>query len=195
MMARNSSGVRGHTVLQSSARADLQRFGASCKRCSCEGEWHASLRNTERNQSPGHAVFSLPGPWSPLRQSLSQAKISLVTSAGLHLRDDKPFIGDPKGGDTSYRVIPSTAKAADILQSHVSIGFDHTAIMRDLNVTLPIDRVRELVDKGIVGSLAENYYSFMGALRNPKPLIEATGPEVASRLKDEGVGLVLITPT
>jgi D-proline reductase (dithiol) PrdB len=100
-------------------------------------------------------------PWSPLRQSLSQSKISL----------------------------------ADILQSHVSIGFDHTAIMRDLNVTLPIDRVRELVDKGIVGSLAENYYSFMGALRNPKPLIEATGPEVASRLKDEGVGLVLITPT
>jgi hypothetical protein len=34
--------------------------------------------------------------WSPLRQSLSQSKISLVTSAGLHLRDDKPFIGDPK---------------------------------------------------------------------------------------------------
>ena len=35
-------------------------------------------------------------PWSPLHKPLSQAKISLVTSAGLHLRDDKPFIGDPK---------------------------------------------------------------------------------------------------
>jgi D-proline reductase (dithiol) PrdB len=134
-------------------------------------------------------------PWSPLRKPLSQAKISLVTSAGLHLRDDQPFIGDPKGGDTSYRIIPSTAKAADILQSHVSIGFDHTAIMRDVNVTLPMDRVRELVDKGLIGSLAENYYSFMGALRNPRPLIEATGPEVASRLKVEGVDLVFITPT
>jgi D-proline reductase (dithiol) PrdB len=134
-------------------------------------------------------------PWSPLRKPLSQAKISLVTSAGLHLRDDKPFIGDPKGGDASYRVIPSTAPAADLLQSHVSIGFDHTAIMRDMNVTLPIDRVRELVDKGIVGSLAHHYYSFMGALRNPTPLIETTGPEVARRLKDEGVDLVFITPT
>jgi D-proline reductase (dithiol) PrdB len=134
-------------------------------------------------------------PWSPLRKPLSQAKISIVTSAGLHLRDDRPFIGDPKGGDTSYRIIPSAAQPADILQSHVSIGFDHTAIMRDINVTLPIDRVKELVDKGIVGSLAENYYSFMGALRNPKPLIETTGPEVASRLKDEGVDLVFITPT
>ena len=134
-------------------------------------------------------------PWAPLRKPLAEAKIALVTSAGLHLREDEPFIGDPKGGDASYRVIPSTAKAADILQSHVSIGFDHTAIMRDLNVTLPMDRVRELVDKGIVGSLAQHYYSFMGALRNPKPLIEATGPEVASRLKDEGVDVVLITPT
>jgi D-proline reductase (dithiol) PrdB len=134
-------------------------------------------------------------PWSLLRKPLSQAKLALVTSAGIHLRDDKPFIGDPKGGDTSYRVIPSAANAADILQSHVSIGFDHTAIMRDINVTLPIDRVRELVDKGMVGSLAQNYYSFMGALRNPTPLIEKTGPEVAQRLKDEGVDLVFITPT
>ena len=134
-------------------------------------------------------------PWSPLRKPLSQSKISLVTSAGLHLRGDNRFIGDPKGGDTSYRTIPSTAQAADILQSHVSIGFDHTAIMRDINVTLPIDRARELVDKGIVGSLAPNYYSFMGALRNPTPLIETTGPEVARRLKDEGVDLVFITPT
>ena len=134
-------------------------------------------------------------PWTPLGKPLSQAKISLVTSAGLHLRHDQPFIGDPKGGDTSYRVIPSTAKAADILQSHVSIGFDHTAIMRDLNVTLPMDRVRELVEKGFIGSLAAHYYSFMGALRNPRPLIEATGPEVASCLKDDGVDVVFITPT
>ena len=66
--------------------------------------------------------------------------------------------------------------------------------MRDIN-TPPIDRVKDLVDKGIVASLAENYYSFTGALRNPKPLIEITGPEVAGRLKDVGVDLVFITPT
>lgn len=134
-------------------------------------------------------------PWSPLRKPLSEAKVALVTSAGLHLRDDKPFIGDPKGGDTSYRIIPSTARAADILQSHVSIGFDHTAMYRDINVTFPIDRLRELVERGTLASLGPNYYSFMGALRNAKPLLEDTGPEVATRLKAEGVDLVFITPT
>jgi hypothetical protein len=35
----------------------------------------------------------------------------------------------------------------------------------------------------------------MGAVRNPTPLIDTTGPEVARRLKDEGVDLVFITPT
>jgi hypothetical protein len=84
--------------------------------------------------------------------------------------------------------------SAFILQSHVGIGFDHTAIMQAMNVTLPIDRVGELVDKGIVENLAQNYYSSMGAIRNPKPLIEITGPEVARRLKDEGVDLVFIIP-
>jgi hypothetical protein len=35
----------------------------------------------------------------------------------------------------------------------------------------------------------------MGALRNPHRLIEETGPEVAQRLQDDGVEVVLLTPT
>ena len=134
-------------------------------------------------------------PWTPLPKGLAQSKLSLVTTAGLHLRSDRPFIGDHKVGDASYRVIPSTAKAGDILQSHVSIGFDHTALYRDLNVTFPVDRLRELAERGVIGSLARHYYSFMGALRDPRRLIAETGPEVARRLKGEGVEAVLLTPT
>ncbi|MFQ5860652.1 MAG: glycine/sarcosine/betaine reductase selenoprotein B family protein [Dehalococcoidia bacterium] len=134
-------------------------------------------------------------PWTPLRQGLSQSKIALVTTAGLHLRRDKPFVVNHKGGDPSYRVIPSDAKASDIVQSHFSIGFDHTAIYRDINVTFPIDRLRELEERVIIGSLSEQYYSFMGALRDPRRVIEETGPEVAQRLKEQDVDLVLLTPT
>jgi D-proline reductase (dithiol) PrdB len=134
-------------------------------------------------------------PWTPLRHPLSHSKLALVTTAGLHLRSDTPFISDPKGGDASYRILPATAKAEEIVQSHVSIGFDHTAIYRDLNVTLPIDRLQELLSQGVVGSLAQQNYSFMGALRNPQRLLEETGPEVAQRLRDEGVEVVLLTPT
>jgi D-proline reductase (dithiol) PrdB len=134
-------------------------------------------------------------PWTPLPRPLSHSKVALVTTAGLHLRRDQPFISDPKGGDASYRCIPATTPAHDIVQSHVSIGFDHTAIYRDLNVTFPMDRLQELVQQGSIGSLSQQYYSFMGAIRNPRRLLEETGPEVARRLQDEAVDAVLLTPT
>jgi D-proline reductase (dithiol) PrdB len=85
--------------------------------------------------------------------------------------------------------------ASDIMQSHTSIGFDRTAIYQDLNVSFPMDRLRELVDKGVIGHLAPNFYSFMGALRNPRGIIEDSGPAVARRLQDEGVDTVFLTPT
>ena len=130
-------------------------------------------------------------PFTPPKRPLSEGKIALVTSAGLYLRGDPPFIS----GDTSYWVIPSSARAGQILQSHASIEFDRAAFYRDINVTFPMDRLQELVTRGAVGSLANNYYSFMGALGDPRGIVEHSGPEVARRLIDEGVDFVLLTPT
>ena len=130
-------------------------------------------------------------PFAPLRKPLSEAKLALVTTAGLHLRADAPLAS----GDQTYRVIPSSADARDIIQSHTSIGFDRTAVMRDINVTFPIDRLRELVDRGTLGELSERFYSFMGANRDPKRIVEETGPEVARKLLEGGVDAVLLTPT
>ena len=56
-------------------------------------------------------------PFTPMKKELSRSKVALVTSAGLHLRDDVPF----GRGDTSFRVIPSGTKASEILQSHSSM--------------------------------------------------------------------------
>ena len=134
-------------------------------------------------------------PWSPLSKPLSQATAAIVTTAGLHLRDDKPFNRDHPGGESTYRVIPSDSATADIVQSHFSIGFDRTAIYRDINITFPMDRVRELAERGVIGAVAPNHYSFMGALRDCTVVAEQTGPEVAQHLKSEGVDLVLLTPT
>ena len=134
-------------------------------------------------------------PWTPLAKDLSDSTVAIVTTAGLHLRDDKPFNRDHPGGESTYRIIPSDSDTADIVQSHFSIGFDRTAIYRDINITFPIDRMRELAEQGKIGNVAPNHYSFMGALRDCTIVAEQTGPEVAQRLKDEGVNLVFLTPT
>ena len=58
---------------------------------------------------------------------------------------------------------PSSSTEADILQSQSSIGFDRSLRMRDLNVVFPLDRVRELCDQQFIGSLAESFFSLVGA--------------------------------
>ena len=134
-------------------------------------------------------------PWVALDKPLSQCKVALVTSAGLHLRDDQPFTRDTPGGESTYRVIPSDCDPVDVVQSHFSIGFDHTGIYRDINVTFPVDRLHELEKSGEIGGLSNDFYSFMGALRDASTVINATGPEVARLLKAEAVDIVLLTPT
>ncbi len=129
-------------------------------------------------------------PWTPWGKDLAQSKLSIVTTAGLHLRADHPF----EGGDPSYRAIPSSASPNDVIQSHASIGFDHTGYYRDINLAFPLDRMRELVERGILGSVAANYYSFMGAQRNPTRIIEETAPGVAQLLKADQVDAVLLIP-
>ena len=130
-------------------------------------------------------------PYVAFKKPLSESKIALVTPAGLHVRGDKPF----QGGDQSYRVIPSNTKFEDILQSHVSIGFDRSAYMRDPNVTFPFDRLKEMVDRGEIGSVPDKFYSFMGAGRSPRQIEMETGPEVGRLLAQEKVDAVLLTPT
>jgi D-proline reductase (dithiol) PrdB len=134
-------------------------------------------------------------PWTVPARPLSAARVALVTSAGLHLRGDQPFVSDHRIPDQSYRRLPSSAPAAEIVQSHTSIGFDRAGIQQDLNVTYPIDRLRELERAGQIGSLADTFYSFMGALRSWDRLKSETGPEVARLMHAEGVEVVLLTPT
>jgi D-proline reductase (dithiol) PrdB len=122
---------------------------------------------------------------------LAACRLAIVTTAGLHRRGDRLF----GPGDQTYRVIPRDTPAVDIVQSHTSLGFDRVPIMRDLNITFPSDRVRELAGQGVLGGIAANHYSFMGALRDLGRLQGETGPEVAHRLREDGADVVLLTPT
>jgi D-proline reductase (dithiol) PrdB len=130
-------------------------------------------------------------PFVLLTKPLVQARLALVTTAGLHLRGDKAFTA----GDQSYRVIPSGSCASEIIQSHNSIGFDRTAIYRDINVTFPIDRLIELRDTGMIGSLTASFCSFMGAQTNPRKILAETGPAAARLLLAEGADAAILTPT
>ncbi len=120
--------------------------------------------------------------------ALAQRRVAIITTAGLHLRNDRPF----DGGAADYRVIPGDAPAADLVMSHVSVNFDRTGFQEDLNVVFPLDRLRELADEGMVGAVADIHYSFMGATQ--MRALEAKARELAGLLKKDRVDAVLLSP-
>jgi D-proline reductase (dithiol) PrdB len=130
-------------------------------------------------------------PWTPLRKPLSECKVAIVTSSGLIRKSDKPFDLSNPEGDTSYRVIPSDTNPRELTFSHTSTNWDRSGFAMDVNVIFPIDRLKELVSEGVIGSLADKYF----ALFNVEPLIENSAPDVGRQLKDASVDIALMVPT
>src|ERR1019366_3619082 len=108
-----------------------------------------------------------PIPWTPLRKPLAEAKVALVTTAGLVMTDQAPFDNDIKGGDCSFRVIPHDADVASLIDTHRSETFDHSGIQSDPNLAFPLDRLHELARDGRIGCVSERHLSFMGSITAP----------------------------
>ena len=119
---------------------------------------------------------------------LAECRVALVSSAGLHRRDDPPFLGVA----TDYRAIPDGAPADDVIMTHISTSYDRTGYQQDLNVILPRDRLGELAAEGVIGSVAGTHYAFVGA-GAPRQL-ETAAREVAGRLKEDDADAVLLLP-
>ena len=119
---------------------------------------------------------------------LAERRVAIISTAGLHRRGDRPF----RPGDGSYRVIPAETSARDLVMSHISVNFDRTGFQQDSNVVFPIDRLRELVADGAVGSMASMHYSFMGAF--PPDAAKPHAQHLAGLLKADKVDAALLVP-
>jgi len=121
--------------------------------------------------------------------SLAEARVAIVTSAALHRTGDDGFTQS----DTSFRSFPSDAR--DLVMGHWSPNFDHSGFALDLNVVYPIDRLFELEQRGVIGSVAANHLAFAGNQPDDVATIRLdSGPAAAEVLTDDGVDVVLLTP-
>ncbi len=139
-----------------------------------------------------------PIPWAPLSKPLAQCRVALVTTAGIYVKDsDAPFDAEreqrePMWGDPSYRRIPRDVRQEQIGASHLHLN--HRDMLADVNTVLPVHRFAELEAEGVIGSLAQTNYSFMGYQPDTTEWRDHYGPEVAGLMKDEAVDAVLLAP-
>lgn len=148
-----------------------------------------SLSKEEREK-----ILSLPcptydtAPWAKA-PAPKEMRLALLTTAGLHLRTDRPFELKP---DDFYRIIPGNVKPNDLVMSHLAASFDRSAYQRDVNTVFPIERARELAERGDIGSLAEYHYSMSSAHGHEE--FEKSAKEIAGYLKKDGVNAVILFP-
>jgi D-proline reductase (dithiol) PrdB len=133
-------------------------------------------------------------PWVPFTTPLRECTVAVVTTAGIHHRSQSPFDMQDSDGDPSWRELDGASLFDDFLITHDY--YDHKDAEQDPNIILPPDRLNEFADEGRIGSPAKTHYAFMGHIDGPHiaTLVNKTAPEVAQRLRQDQMDLVLLTP-
>ncbi len=136
-------------------------------------------------------------PFTPLAKPLPECTVALVSTAGVARNDDRPFDQEgerrnPWWGDPTFREIPLGTTEKDIKLYHLHI--DPRFGEEDLDVVLPMRRLAELAEEGVVGRPAPTHYSIMGYILEPKELVEKTAPAIAERMRAERVDAAALVP-
>jgi D-proline reductase (dithiol) PrdB len=136
-------------------------------------------------------------PWTPMAKPLGDCTVALITTAGVARNDDLPFDQErerrnPWWGDPSYRAIPQGTSEDEVKLYHLHI--DPRFGQQDLDVVLPMRRLAELAEEGVVGRPADTHYSIMGYQLRPEVLEGETAPAIARELKARRIDAAALVP-
>ena len=127
-------------------------------------------------------------PYTPRFRELSQSVVALVTTTGVHLREQEPYNVE---GDNSWRVIPGDVQAEQLMITHDH--YDHRDADSDINCVFPIDRLRELAAEGVIAGVSDKHLGFMGFSQNLRDLYERAAPEMAKIISRSKADAVVLT--
>ena len=136
-------------------------------------------------------------PWTPLAKPISRCTVSIISSAAVALKTDRPFDQeierrDPWSSDPSYRVLPRATTTGEVRVYHLHIN---TAFARqDLNCVMPLERLRQLEAEGEIAHSAPSHYSYMGYTLRPEALLRRSVPGIIGQLRQEQVDAVVLVP-
>ena len=133
-------------------------------------------------------------PFAPFGGAFADATVALITTGGVHLPNQQPFDMDNPDGDATYREIPGEIDPAGITITHKY--YDHTDADVDLNVVFPLGHFQALARQGVIGRPAPRHFGFMGHIDADQVSIlnGTTAPEVAAKLREDGVDFAFLTP-
>lgn len=146
------------------------------------------------------------GPFAPLNKPISRARLGLIASSGHFVKGDDPQplgVQDMTQEEATARIqeflkeaptlssVPFATPREDLRVRHG--GYDIRGAQADPNVVLPLERLRGLQEEGLIGELAPNAYSFVGACAQTR-LLNETGPEWVGLFQQEQIEAAILVP-
>ena len=130
-----------------------------------------------------------PPPWTALEKPLNQCRVGLIGSGGIYRAGQVAY---HHKDDTSFRIIDSSTPVDELRISH--FAYDQTDARRDPNVVFPLAALQALVADGVVGSLSQRAYGFMGGVYSARRVRERLAPTLADYVIQDEVDVVLLVP-
>jgi D-proline reductase (dithiol) PrdB len=130
-------------------------------------------------------------PFLPARRALPMLNLALISSAGAYIDGSEPF-EKSVDGDVTFREIPVEVEGEDL--QFVARGYDPTAVRQDLNAQVPLARLLEFQQNGIIGQLNSVFWSFSGFIPDAAGLVDQLLPKLVERLRRYEVQAALLIP-
>ncbi|ERJ10998.1 glycine/sarcosine/betaine reductase selenoprotein B family protein [Haloplasma contractile] len=131
-------------------------------------------------------------PFTLMSKPISEAKIALISSAGLYSKGGLPFDTEDLFGDTSFRIISKDVTMEDLDIAHTH--YDHKYIREDINTVFPVELLKELEKQGEIGELVNQNYSFSGYILKTEELKKDLSIKVLNLLQEDQVDAVILAP-
>lgn len=155
--------------------------------------------------APGAFAYA-DAPFIPLLKPVSQSRLMLLTSSGHFVdgHDPEPFGIKDMTQQQAEAMIDDFLKSEPVLSSipidtpreHLRVrhgGYHTHGARSDPNVVFPLERMRELQREGVIGTLVDEAFSFMGATAQTR-LLKHAGPEWVKLFKQKQVEAALLVP-
>lgn len=150
---------------------------------------------TERYQRLGYAPYrwyvteDAPA-FRPLPKPLAEARVGLLSTAGAYVVGQLAY---HYRDDTSIRAIAVTTPDAALRFSHLTENYLPDA-RDDPQCMLPLAALRTLEREGVIGEIAEQAFSCMGAIYSQRQVREALAPALLAAYRAQGVDAALLVP-
>lgn len=146
--------------------------------------------------APGNDLSDYPfvrnrrAPFTPARRALPMLNLALISSAGAYIDGTAPF--DTETGDLSFREIPVEVEAGDL--KFAARGYDAAAVQDDMNSEIPVARLLEFEQNGIIGQLNPVFWSVSGFIPDAAGVANELAPKLVERILRYEVQAALFVP-